>query len=203
VAEAKALYRRIDRFYALVSHDLGRRARRGLRECQRYEEADALYRNGDAASAAAAYEALIATGPVVVLRDVARQRLLESSHEWASHLAQAGDYERALDRYRFILDEYRDRPAQQAIADLHLARGQALLAQGDYRGAIATYQRVAYDVYHPSLWALADDQAVEAYCAWSASLQAAGRDVPAAEVCAELGTQFSAPPADLCPACAP
>lgn len=203
VAEATALYRRVDRLYALTAEDFARRARQGLRECQRFQEANALYSSSGAAWAAAAYEALIATGPVVALRDLTRQRLLESSFTRAVELEQAGEYERALDRYRFILGAYRDRSAQQAIADLHLARGRALQDGGDYRGAIATYQRIAYDVYHPGLWAAADDRAIDAYCAWSTSLRAAGRGAQAVEVCAELSARLDAPATDLCPACEP
>jgi tetratricopeptide (TPR) repeat protein len=186
VDEATRLYRQVVRWYPYVVDDFVVSAQRGLRSCLRFQRAESLYQQADYASAVGEYEAFLVSNPAVAVRDLAERRLMDSLYEWAGELGRAGAYERALDRYRFIQDAYRDRRVSQEISDLYVAWGQELQAEGDYSGAIATYQRLVYNVPNPRSRALANEQIASAYCAWSASLRAGGKEDRAEIVCDEF-----------------
>ena len=201
--EAARLYHRVDQLHPLSVNELVLSARQGWAACRRYLDAERAYQSGDDPSAAQAYEALLAGDPPIVLRDTARSRLVESLYGWAESLVRVGEYERALDRYRYIRDELRDRRVQQAMTDLYLAWGEALQAEGDYRAAIATFQRIVYDVSDPRQWDVADERTVDTYCAWRASLNAGGRDRQAVEMCSELLAEWPSLASKRCPECEP
>ena len=59
--------------------------------------------------AARRYEAFLLNSPAIALRQEAQSRLLDALLKWGGELAEAGERERALDRYRFIRDSALDR----------------------------------------------------------------------------------------------
>ena len=199
VVEALSLYRALDRAYPFAVGDL---MWQGLQECERYQAAVAAYEAADYASAVRQFEALLVGNPVIAVREPAESTLVASLTAWAASLRQAGERERALDRYRYVRDAFRERDVQQRIAELYLDWGDALLAQGDYSGGIATYGRITYDVSHPRLWRDADEQRIGAYCAWQRSLRFAGDIEGAQRVCAELLAVYPAA-TEECGACRP
>jgi tetratricopeptide (TPR) repeat protein len=219
VAEAHALYRRIDRLYPFPSlASLGHAgenwiedARQDLRECQLYLDAETAYQGAEWQAAVSRYEALWLTSPPLELRDTAQAHQAEALVRWARALEAEGQRERALDRYRFVRDENLGRGRQidgqpiqvhRAIGDLYLDWGDELLAQ-DPEAALATYRRALADTDDPGVWARAEGRMVDAYCAWNAQLHQAGQDDRAAGVCIELGNEFPALVPDPCAACAP
>ena len=92
--------------------------------------------------------------------------------------------------------------ADEKTANLLLFWGDALLAEGDYRAAVATYGRIAYDVSSPRYWQTADDRRVDVYCKWQASLRAAGESARAAQICRAFLDAYPAAGAQ-CSDCAP
>jgi tetratricopeptide (TPR) repeat protein len=202
VDEATRLYRQVVRWYPFAVDDFVAGARRGLRGCQRFQRAESLYQRADYTSAVGEYEAFLISNPVGAVRDLAERRLLDALYEWAGELGRSGAYERALDRYRFIQDAYRNRRVSQEMSDLYVAWGQGLQKEGDYPGAIATYRRLIYDVPSPRSRTLANEQIANAYCAWSASLHAGGEGERAATICDEFD-QLLGDVADRCSACRP
>lgn len=190
VAGALPVYRALGRAYPLEVADWVPRARRGLRECERYQAAEAARQAGDPDTAVAHFEALLAGNPAVAVRELAEADLVAALYDGAALLWEGGENERALDRYRYVYESYPNREVQQMIADLYLAWGDELLAAGDYGAAVKTYGRVVYDVSNPRLWRTADDRRVEAYCAWHALLRAQDETAQAAGVCAELRAAY-------------
>lgn len=198
VETALATYRRLDRLYPFAVADWIPRLWRGRSECERYQQAVALYEQGDYAGAAEAFEALLVGIPAVAVRKAAEPIYTDALYAWADELAQAGETERALDRYRTVLDVLRDREVQQRIAALHVEQGDALLSVRDYLGAVETYGRIYYDATHPRMWATADARRTEAYCAWASTLARGGQPEEAVSVCEELRRQY---PGAICTAC--
>jgi tetratricopeptide (TPR) repeat protein len=201
IVEALSLYRALDRTYPLPVRGLPR-VWQDLQECERYHAAVAAHEAADHASAARQFEALLVGNPAIAVRERAETTLVISLTAWATSLREAGERERALDRYRYVRDAFRERDVQQRIAEVYLEWGDALLAQGDYQGGIATYGRIAYDVSHPRLWRDADEQRIGAYCAWQASLRQDGDVAGAQRVCAELLALYPAA-TEACGACGP
>ena len=153
---ALALYQQAERAYPFAWHDFVVQARQEARECKRFLEAESAYREGAHETAVGAYEALLVGTPAITLQEQAREHLLASLYAWGRTLQGAGEQERALDRYRFIRDEYRDRAVHQAMTDLYLGWGEALAEEADYQAAIATYRRIPQEVANPRLWSSAD-----------------------------------------------
>jgi tetratricopeptide (TPR) repeat protein len=170
--------------------DAIRRGWDGLREVERFRDAEVAYRTGEAEAAALAYEALLVGGPAIALRDDAERHLREALYAWAEADLRGGEPERALDRYRWVRDAFRDPEAGQAIAELYLAWGDRLRDEGDHRAAIAAYGRIAGDVPAPRWWVVADERRVETYCAWQEALRASGDVQGATLACAELLTVY-------------
>ncbi len=195
-------YRRLTVWYPFYVGDFVAGARYRSRECRRYREAEAAYLGGRCATAARGYEALLVGDVPFAMRRVAEEHLRDSLYRWAASLEKAGERERALDRYRFIRDEFDDSRVEDEIATLYYRWGEELEAKGDYEAAVATYRRVAADVVDYRLWRKADERAVAAYCAWANALLADGQGARAAQVCADLHSAF--PRADLssCGGCA-
>lgn len=202
VARAMAGYRKVEQWYPFAVDPFIERARQGMRECRRYQAAEAAYRAGAYESAVQAYEALLVGNPTMALRNAAQAHLVDALYRWAESMRQAGAYERALERYRFLRDGLEDRDVQPAIADLYTAWGEALRQKGDYGAAIAAYRRIAYDVFSPRLWADADGQIANAYCEWSRALRTGGHDEQADHVCEEFGKTLSPAEVRSCAACA-
>jgi len=200
VEAALSRYRRLDRLYPFAVADWIPRVWRGRSECDRYQRAVALYEQGDYEGAAGVFDALLVGTPAVAVRKAAEPVYTNALYAWADELAEAGETERALDRYRTVRDVLRDPEVQQRIATLHVDQGDALLAQGDYLAAVETYGRVFYDVTHPRWWATADTRRAEAYCAWASALVADGQAEEAAVVCQEMRAQY---PEASCDGCRP
>jgi hypothetical protein len=212
IDQAQLLYTRIVRFYPFQIMDFVSGARRGQRECALYTGAETAFRAGEWESAVRHYEALLLTNPALKLRDRAEAHLLDSLRQWARDLETSDQYERALDRYRYVRDEQldrdrrgdgSDRSVHQAIGDLYVEWGDALLRRQDPEAALATYQRALADTQDPRVWAVAEERIIDAYCAWTALLFEQGRADRANGLCIELGNEFPTLPADRCTACAP
>ena len=75
------------------------------------------------------------------------------------------------------------REVYEPMAALYLEWGDALLAEGDYEAAAATYGRIRYDVPSARHWRTAEERGASAYCAWQAALRSAGDGAGAAWVC--------------------
>jgi hypothetical protein len=202
VDRALSTYRTVAHWYPFAVDDFVLQARRGLRECERYQAAALAYREGDPESAARQYEAFLVGNPAIALREPAETDLVAALYDWARDLEGQGMYERALDRYRYVRDEFRGRGADEKTANLLLFWGDGLLAEGDYRAAVATYGRMTYNVSSPRYWQTADDRRVDAYCKWQASLRAAGEPARAAQVCRAFLAAYPAAGA-ACSGCAP
>jgi tetratricopeptide (TPR) repeat protein len=203
VGEAISLYQQVEGFYPFEVDRFVTRTRQGLRECVSYQKAESAHQSAAYESAVHRYEAFLVGNPAIGLRESAQAQLLASLYGWGEMLEGAGEYERALDRYRFIRDEYREPQVWHTIADLYLARGEALEAEEDYRGAIETYRRIARDVPDPRLWAVAEEEIAGACSAWVASLQVQGQAEQAARVCKELLDELPARAGGRCPGCGP
>ena len=198
VKAALSHYRTLDRLYPFAVADWTLRVWRGRSECERYQRAVALYEQGDYEGAVGVLEALLVGTPAVAVRKAAEPVYTDALYAWADELVQAGETERALDRYRTVRDVLRDREVQQRISALHVEQGDALLSAGDHLGAVETYGRIFYDITHPRLWATADARRAEAYCAWTSALTADGQTEKAEAVCAELRAQYPDTPCSAC-----
>jgi tetratricopeptide (TPR) repeat protein len=198
---ALALYQQAERTYPFAWDDFVVQARQGARECARFLVAEAAHRQGAHQTAVGVYEALLVGSPAISLQEQASEHLLASLYAWAMALEGAGEWERALDRYRFIRDDYRDRAVHQAMTDLYLAWGKVLEEEGDHQAAIAVYRRISQEVADPRLWSSADAPIVDAYCAWSAAVHAAGEPEWAAALCNEVSDAFASLAGERCPRC--
>jgi tetratricopeptide (TPR) repeat protein len=186
IDRALSVYRRVVRWYPLVVDDFVLQARRGLQECERFQRAASARKAGQYEVAAQQYEAFLVGNPAIALRELAETGLVEALYGWAGDLEKQGVYERALDRYRYVRDEFRGRGADAKTADLLLFWGDALLEEGDHHAAVSTYGRIAYDVPSARYWRTGDERRGKAYCQWQAVLRAAGESARAAEVCQEF-----------------
>jgi tetratricopeptide (TPR) repeat protein len=213
-ADACALYGQIERYYPLHVGRFVRSAYRGWRACQRYLDAESAYRSGDYERAVALYEAFLLGNPAIALRNEAQAHLLDALLQWGRALEDAGERERALDRYRFIRDSalhrggYRTAGApevriDEVIAGLYLAWGDELLEDDDPQAALATYRRTLHDAADPSLWDKAEDRIMDAYCAWATQLREQGQPDRAAGVCVEFSLEFPSTDPARCPECPP
>jgi tetratricopeptide (TPR) repeat protein len=117
------------------------------------------------------------------VRDAAADGLLSAWLEGAAVLRAGGAYERALDRLRLAHEALGSREVYEPMAALYLEWGDALLAEGDYEAAAATYGRIRYDVPSARHWRTAEERGASAYCAWQAALRGAGDEAGAAWVC--------------------
>ena len=202
MAGALPVYRLLLRIYPVAVGDFVLEGRRGLRETERYDAATAAYEAGDYEMAVCRYEAFLVGTPTVVLRESAAANLIASLYGWAWDLEGQGDYERALDRYRTVRKAFRAPDADQKVADLLLFWGEKLAGEGDYGAAVATFDRIGYDVSGARFWRQADEQRIDTYCAWQDSLRAVGSSAQADEVCEELLDEYPLA-AERCPACSP
>jgi tetratricopeptide (TPR) repeat protein len=206
-------YQRIEHAYPFAVDEFVQRVRQDRRECQLYLDAESAYQSADYESAVQLYEALLLGNPPLAVRGTVQAHLLDALVRWGRELQDAGERERALDRYRFIRAKDLDRRVRQntgqdsgfrvhqAIADLLLSWGDEQLAAGDPQAALATYRRILNDSADPRLWELAKGRMIDAYCAWSASLLEHGLVERAAGVCLELSYEFPSVVPDRCPAC--
>jgi tetratricopeptide (TPR) repeat protein len=220
ITAASALYRQIDRFYpfritgrtgagnagSFVDH-----ARRALYVSQLYLDAQAAFEVGEWQTAVQHDEALLLTQPSLSLRDRVQARLFEALIRWARSLEAGGQRERALDRYRFVRDEGLGRGQQvdeqpvrihPTIGTLYIDWGDELKSQ-DPEAALATYRRALADTDDPGVWALAEQQMIDTYCAWSRQFREAGDAQRASRICIEFGTEFPALASYSCAACTP
>lgn len=195
---AAASFERWARWYPLPLGAWSAPARRGLRQCRRWQAAESLLDNGHFEMAAQQFEALWATDMPIEMRQRVQTQLVESLYGWAGSLRQAGDHERALDRYHFVRDELADEQIHQTIADMLVVWGDELLAQGDYGGATTIYERLSYEVPGPRLWVEARRRTATAYCDWAAALPAER----AAPVCRRFAASWAAADFSTCAACA-
>jgi len=223
-AEACAHYRQIESRYPLDVDRFIRPARRGRRECQLYLDAESAYRSADYETAVGLYEAFLLGNPAIAIRHASQAHLLDALLKWGRALDDAGDQERALDRYRFVRDSGLDRGGHLAaygqdvrihktIADLYLAWGDELLAAGevpadassagDPQAAVATYRRILQDTGDPGLWDQAESRMVDAYCAWVTQLHEQGQADRAAGLCLELALELPSIGVDRCVECTP
>jgi tetratricopeptide (TPR) repeat protein len=208
-------YKQIERAYPFAVDEFVQRVRKDRRECQLYLDAESAYHSADYESAVLLYEALLLGDPPITMRGVVQAHLLDALFQWGQALQNAGERERALDRYRFVRAENLERRVRtstgqdpgprihRTIADLLLTWGDEQLAMRDPQAALATYQRILYDSADPRLWELAEERMVDAYCTWSASLLERGLGERAAGVCLELGYEFPSVGPDRCAACEP
>jgi tetratricopeptide (TPR) repeat protein len=184
VTRALAQYRVLLRAYPLrVRRPFLSRAQRDARACALAVDAAHALGQQDHERAAATYEALLVGNLPVAARDAAAQGLLAALQEWAAALRAEGAYERALDRLRLANEALGSRAVYEPMATLYLAWGDALLAEGDYEAAAATYSRIRYDVPSARYWQAAEERAANAYCAWQAALRDAGDEAGASWVC--------------------
>jgi len=183
-SSALSRYRVLLRAYPLgVRRPFVGRAERDARACARaVEGADAL-RAGAYDRAASVYEALLVGNLPVTVRDAARQGLLVALLEGAGEQQAGGAYEGALDRLRLANEALGSRVVYEPMAELYLAWGDALLAGSDYGAAVATYNRMRYDVASARYWQAAEERGANAYCAWQAALRDAGDEARAVRVC--------------------
>lgn len=221
VAAAHTLYCQIDRLYPFrVTGYTGAgqagatfvdRARRDRYASRLYLDAQAAYEAGEWKTAVQHDEALLLTQPALALRDSVQARLAQALVQWARSFKATGQYERALDRYRFVRDEGLGRGRQLEgqpirihhwIGTLYLEWGDELVSQ-DPEAALATYRRALLDTDDPGVWALAEERMVDAYCTWSRQLYEAGDGRRAAAICIELEAEFPALASGPCAACTP
>jgi tetratricopeptide (TPR) repeat protein len=211
--QACVQYQPIERAYPFAVNEFVQRIRQDRRECQLYLDAESAYQSGDYESAVQLYEALLLGNPPVAVRGTVQAHLLDALSRWGQALENAGERERALDRYRFIRVEDLDRRVRhstgqdsgihihQRIADLLLTWGDEQLAAGDPQAALATYRRILGDSADPRMWELAEERMIDAYYAWSASLLERDLGEQAAGVCLELSHEFPAVAPDRCTSC--
>lgn len=202
VSQAAAGYRHIVRFYPIAVDEWVNRARQKLRECERYQKAEAAFQAGDWPSAVQEYEALLVSQPVMALQDTAQERLRQALYAHAQSLQQAGEYERALGHYHWIQEELRDKQVGQNLVNLYWAWGESFQKAGDYPAAIATFHRLTYDIANARIWAEVDERVKEAYCDWSQKLRTKGEHEQANKVCQEFLQTFSPQEMGDCPECA-
>jgi tetratricopeptide (TPR) repeat protein len=179
-----------------------------------YLDAESAYQSAEYKTAVQRYEAFLLSNPAIAVRYEAQAHLLDALLKWGRTLDEAGERERALDRYRFVRDSALDRGGHltaygedvhihKTIADLYLAWGDELLAAGDPQAALITYRRILRDAADPSLWDQAESRMVNAYCAWVTQLGNHGQADRAAGVCIELAREFPSTAIDRCVACNP
>jgi tetratricopeptide (TPR) repeat protein len=213
-ADACALYGQIERGFPLHVGRFVRSAYRGQRACQLCLDAESAYRSGDYERAVALYEAFLLGNPAIALRNETQAHLLDALLQWGRALEDAGERERALDRYRFIRDSALDRAGHRTagapevrihkvVSDLYLAWGDELLEGDDPQAALATYRRTLHDAADPSLWDQAEDRMMDVYCAWAAQLREQGQSDRAAGVCVEFSLEFPSAGPARCPVCTP
>jgi len=184
VHSALLRYQRLLRAYPVGVHaTFLSRAQRDARVCALSTQAADALQAGVTDLAAAKYEALLVGNLPVAVRDAAREGLLAALQGEAASLSVEGAYERALDCLRLANEALSSRVVYEPIAELYLAWGDALLAGSDYGAAVATYNRMRYDVAGARYWQAAEERAADAYCAWQAALRGAGDEARAVRVC--------------------
>jgi tetratricopeptide (TPR) repeat protein len=193
-------YRRIERLFPFVDHELSMVIGRNRRECERYQVALSSYQRGEYERAIGQFEAVLVGDPVLALRDAATGAIEEALYTLADRHRADGSYERALDHYRTLSAISRDRRVQQAMADLYFDWGRAMAAHGDLIAAIATLGRSYYDLSSPRLWRMADQHAVRIYCDW-VSGSSAGSEWDTADPCQTFLFAYPGALKD-CPDCA-